>query len=73
MMAERQNSGKTEAAIAMQGHGKHISVAMNKHTATDKSFEMVFSMRSVPRLYIKDHQGANSQRSILKAPRAVRQ
>jgi hypothetical protein len=73
MTAESWNIGKAEAAISMQWHGKHISMEMNKHTAVEELFEMVFFVQSLPRPYSKDHQGVNSQRVRLKDPRAVRQ
>jgi hypothetical protein len=36
MMAESQNSGKMNAAIARQRQGKYLSAAKNAHRAVEK-------------------------------------
>jgi hypothetical protein len=36
--------------IARQRHGKHVSEVSNNHATTKELLEVVFSMRSVPRL-----------------------
>jgi oligoribonuclease (3'-5' exoribonuclease) len=60
-MAESQNSEKKEAAIAMQWHSKHVSMARNKTCNNGVTMETMFTLRFVPMLYSKDH------------PRVVRQ
>jgi hypothetical protein len=42
-------------SIARQWHSKHISVVMDNHSITGDLLEVVFSMRSMPRLY-KENQ-----------------
>jgi tellurite resistance protein len=39
---------------ARQQHGKHVSVATNKHAAIEELLEVVFSIWSSPRLYSMD-------------------
>jgi hypothetical protein len=38
-------------SVAMQWLGKHVSAATNTHIMAEELFGVVFSMRSVPRLY----------------------
>jgi hypothetical protein len=43
-----------DAAIARQRSGKHFSATTNKPATIEESLEVVFSMRSSPRLYNED-------------------
>jgi hypothetical protein len=46
-----------EAPVVRPWLNKLVSIAMNQHTSTKELLETVFSMRSMPRLYIEDEQG----------------
>jgi ribosome-interacting GTPase 1 len=54
MMAESQIVEGIKEAIARQLHDKHVSMAMSKHATIEELSEMMFSVRSVLRLYSKD-------------------
>jgi hypothetical protein len=49
-MADSRNAYQ-EAAIAKQRRDKHISATTNEHAAIEGVLEVVFALRSVPRLY----------------------
>jgi hypothetical protein len=54
LTAESRSSGKIDLTIATQQHGKHGSVARNKHTTVEETLEVMFYVWSMPRIYNKD-------------------
>jgi hypothetical protein len=54
MMAESRIVKGIKEAIARQRHDKHMSVVMSKYATIEELLEMMFSLRSVPRLYSKE-------------------
>jgi hypothetical protein len=42
MMAGRRDSAEKEAAVAMQQHGKHVSMATEKHETTEEPQKRCF-------------------------------
>lgn len=50
-MADIRNAKQEMTVITKQRHVKQVSAATNQHGATEEVLEVVFAMRSVPRLY----------------------
>jgi hypothetical protein len=62
---------RIKADIGRQRLVKHAPAATGTHATIEEQFEVMFSMRSVPRLYSEAEWEMYADR--LKAPRVVRQ